>query len=48
VTADPVVRKRIGDAGRERYQRNFTAAAMVSQYERLYNHFLDRKRARVH
>jgi glycosyltransferase involved in cell wall biosynthesis len=48
VTADPVVRKRIGDAGRERYERNFTAAAMVSQYERLYNHFLARKRARVH
>jgi glycosyltransferase involved in cell wall biosynthesis len=48
VTADPVVRKRIGDAGRQRYERNFTAAAMVSQYERLYEHFLDRKRARVH
>ena len=47
-TADPVVRQRIGDAGRQRYERNFTAASMVSQYERLYEHYLARKRARVH
>ena len=37
--ADPVVRQRIGDAGRQRYERNFTAAAMVSQYEQLYEHY---------
>jgi glycosyltransferase involved in cell wall biosynthesis len=48
VAADPAVRKRIGDAGRRRYERNFTAAAMVSQYERLYEHFLATKKARVH
>ena len=48
VAGDPVVRQRIGDAGRQRYERNFTAAAMVSQYEQLYDHYLARKRARVH
>ena len=47
VAGDPVVRQRIGAAGRQRYERNFTAAAMVSQYERLYDHYLARKRARV-
>jgi glycosyltransferase involved in cell wall biosynthesis len=48
VAADPVVRQRIGDAGRQRYERNFTAAAMVSQYEQLYEHYLARKKTRVH
>jgi len=48
VGAAPAVRKRMGDAGRRRYERNFTAAAMVSQYERLYEHFLATKKARVH
>jgi glycosyltransferase involved in cell wall biosynthesis len=45
---DPVVRQRIGDAGRQRYERNFTAAAMVAQYERLYEQYLTRKAVRVH
>jgi glycosyltransferase involved in cell wall biosynthesis len=48
VAGDPVVRQRIGDAGRQRYEHNFTAAAMVSQYEQLYEHCLARKRVRVH
>ena len=48
VAGDPVARQRIGDAGRQRYERNFTAAAMVSQYERLYDHYLTRKAVRVH
>jgi glycosyltransferase involved in cell wall biosynthesis len=42
---DPAVGRRVGAAGRARYEQHFTARAMVSQYEQLYHHFLAQKRA---
>jgi glycosyltransferase involved in cell wall biosynthesis len=45
---DPAVGKRYGAAGRARYEQHFTARAMVSQYEKLYEHFLAQKRAPQH
>ena len=45
---DPAVGKRYGTAGRARYQEHFTAKAMVSQYEKLYERFLAQKRAQQH
>jgi len=40
---DPQVGRAVGAAGYSRYQRLFTARTMVSQYERLYEHYLARK-----
>jgi len=45
---DPAVGKRYGTAGRARYQEHFTAKAMVSQYEKLYERFLAQKKAQQH
>jgi glycosyltransferase involved in cell wall biosynthesis len=45
---DPAVGRRVGAAGRARYEQHFTARAMVSQYERLYAHYLAQKRAPHH
>jgi glycosyltransferase involved in cell wall biosynthesis len=45
---EPAVGSRYGLAGRARYERYFTARAMVSQYERLYDHFLAQKPRRRH
>jgi glycosyltransferase involved in cell wall biosynthesis len=33
---DPRLRRRMGDAGRDRFERDFTAAEMTRRYERLY------------
>ena len=35
--ADPVLRRRLGDAGRARAESEFTARAMAARYERLYD-----------
>ena len=45
---DPAVGRRVGAAGRARYEQHFTARALVSQYERLYGHYLAQKRAPHH
>ena len=41
-------RERIGKAGYDRYQRRFTARAMVSHYEELYSEYFDKRKARKH
>jgi len=37
---DPELRRRLGDAGRARARREFTARAMAARYERLYDEIL--------
>lgn len=43
VVADRTVARRTGAAGRARFEERFTARAMVTQYERLYDHYLAQK-----
>jgi len=48
VAADRAEGARVGRAGYDRYQKHFTARAMVSQYEALYSEYLDKRRLRKH
>ncbi|MFI5364871.1 MAG: glycosyltransferase [Candidatus Binatia bacterium] len=41
VSADGALRRRLGDAARRRFVREFTAQRMVSSYERVYQHIVE-------
>lgn len=47
VVKDDVFRRRLGQNSRARYEERFTAQAMASAYQQIYEHYLQRKRVKA-